>query len=828
MNGIYTLKNMKEICMIMLGLLTMFSNAVAAEADVTAKVREAVKDNVLSIAANNTNFVGGLQIPGIKELVVEFRLGNETGRKAVREGGGLEIKGSADKPLTIIKATYRAEGMTEYGLNDYVYTSKDLPHSEAKPWKLVCQLPYNAQYTMWIRVKADAAGKEIEFDSSNPLMRCTTPVQKVTTVAGEQTYEIKDWTAGEGAIYTIPAGVTVLAVKFREIGYDTRFAGSFSCNDADYNTLWKKATRTLYLCLRSNCFMGCPDRERGEWQGDAVLEMEECFYALDLSSHKLAKNFMLTQQIGQLAGQNLIAHGEYGDWTYYLYTGDLETLKYIYPTTKKYLDEYTIGTNGIPNYRLVMTGGLVDIYDWYDWGTGKQDYKVIQAAEYYGALSALKKMAQVTGHAEDIPAMDAKLDSIKKNFDRVFWQEDGYRSGTNLDERANAMAVCSGLADSSKYGVITSLIGGLEGTSGPYFERWIMEALCVMGQQEKALLRMANRYRGQIDASFTTLWEYMERGFDIKTGTDAVNYLTLNHAWNNPNTILSRFIAGVAPESPGWTLYHVLPKEAFLTSIDTTVPTVQGQVSVSIKKSAAQYSLSVTSPSNTTAIVGIPRSSFTKLDSIMVNGAAIWKGSYVGKVDGVSFNGEDAKYVTFKVKPGTWKFVGEGSVKMTTPKKPAIPVKPGVALNKKSWTVSACVDNQTFEAGPWNGGKGNVNLTTDGSSANIIDGDHWTGWRTMTDQVPGQWVVIDMKQRQSFNKIVMDTVWAIYDTPAGYAIYVSDDTANWGTPVATGVGERWGITAATFPMKTGRYIKIEQTGTKQQVWSIFEVDVLRM
>ena len=109
--------------------------------------------------------------------------------------------------------------------------------------------------------------------------------------------------------------MTVLGVKFRETGYDTKVAGTFSCSDSDYNTLWQKATRTLYLCLRNNCYMGCPDRERGEWQGDAVLEMEECFYALDLSSHKLAKNFIRTQQVGQLAGQNLIAHGEYGDWT---------------------------------------------------------------------------------------------------------------------------------------------------------------------------------------------------------------------------------------------------------------------------------------------------------------------------------------------------------------------------------------------------------------------------------------------------------------------------------------------------------------------------------
>ena len=35
----------------------------------------------------------------------------------------------------------------------------------------------------------------------------------------------------------------------------------------------------------------------------------------------------------------------------------------------------------------------------------------------------------------------AKLATIRKNFDRVYWKEDGYRSGKTIDERANAMAV---------------------------------------------------------------------------------------------------------------------------------------------------------------------------------------------------------------------------------------------------------------------------------------------------------------------------------------------------------------------------------------------------
>ena len=40
----------------MVGLLTVLSNAMAAPIDVTAKVREAVRDNVLSIAVNNSAF----------------------------------------------------------------------------------------------------------------------------------------------------------------------------------------------------------------------------------------------------------------------------------------------------------------------------------------------------------------------------------------------------------------------------------------------------------------------------------------------------------------------------------------------------------------------------------------------------------------------------------------------------------------------------------------------------------------------------------------------------------------------------------------------------
>jgi len=139
----------------------------------------------------------------------------------------------------------------DYGLNDYVYTSKELPHSEGAAWKLVCQLPHNAQFQPWIELDGPA-GETIQFDSSNPLVRFLTPSETCTTQAGVQTHEAANWVSGEGAIYTVPAGVTVRSVKYRETGYDTAFAGAFACNDEDYNTLWRKAARTCYVSMREH------------------------------------------------------------------------------------------------------------------------------------------------------------------------------------------------------------------------------------------------------------------------------------------------------------------------------------------------------------------------------------------------------------------------------------------------------------------------------------------------------------------------------------------------------------------------------------------------
>ena len=221
--------------------------------------------------------------------------------------------------------TFNHPPMKDYGLKEYIYLSKDLPHAENVPWKLVCQMPYNCHFQPWIELES-AEGKVISLNSSNSLVLYLTKTEKYTTISGGQTYEAKKWVSGEGAIYSIPAGVKVKAVKYRETGYDTKFAGSFECNDNDYNILWKKGARTAYLCMR-DWFYDCPDRERVGFWGDGTPEMNQCFYAFDTASHALCKELVLRKlDAGFYPGQQLEFLGQYGLWYYYLQTGDLTSI----------------------------------------------------------------------------------------------------------------------------------------------------------------------------------------------------------------------------------------------------------------------------------------------------------------------------------------------------------------------------------------------------------------------------------------------------------------------------------------------------------------------
>ncbi|MFM9911292.1 MAG: discoidin domain-containing protein, partial [Chitinophagaceae bacterium] len=542
--------------------------------------------------------------------------------------------------------------------------------------------------------------------------------------------------------------------------------------------------------------------------GDGTPELNQCFYAFDKNSHKLCKELVLRPWDSTFyPGQQLEFLGEYGLWYYYLQTGDGESIKKVYPATKNFLfNTYKFGKKN----------------QWFDWGKDNKDIAVIEQCFMYIDLKTLKKIALLSGNEKDTPAINKKLEMIRSDFNSKYWKGNFYKSDqvTEPDDRANAMAINAGLADETTWEIIFANVLTKKTYASCFFDRWVFEALCKIGKEEYALLRMYNRYKTMIPASFTTLWEHYDRWWAswIDAYDDASS---LNHGWNPPVINLSQTIAGILPVEPGWKVFEVLPKEAFLTKIKVTVPSIKGPVQVRINKSSSQYSLSINSPSGTKAIIGIPKKSFTTLRSIRINGHLLSNDYRKPIVKGISFYRENDDYIMFYATPGKWNLVAAGELLIQSPKELPPPPENDVKLNKKLWTATASVRDSLFL---FSGDKIPVEVTAN----NAIDGDHWTGWRDMTKkQYNGQWFGIDLKQPISFNKIVLDNTWALWDSPKNYSVQTSNDNITWSNPVAEGRGSL-GITTIKFPEQKARYIKIVQTGDDSLYnWSIYELDVFQ-
>lgn len=113
-----------------------------------------------------------------------------------------------------------------------------------------------------------------------------------------------------------------------------------------------------------------------------------------------------------------------------------------------------------------------------------------------------------------------------------------------------------------------------------------------------------------------------------------------------------------------------------------------------------------------------------------------------------------------------------------------------------------------------------------GATKNAIDGKMDTRWATGSSQMPGQWFTIDLGAEKRIEKIVVDAAGSGGDYPRGYAVHLSNDGKSWGEPVAEGKGTK-ALLEIAVPSKSGRFIKIVQTGKDGMFWSIYDLKVIQ-
>ncbi len=528
---------------------------------------------------------------------------------------------------------------------------------------VIGKLPRNSTVTPYLKVQAPA-GLLIDIRTDNYKGGSEYNVRtEYITKEGIQEFETLAYMNGHEVRYALPKGVKVLSLQYRETRYQTEYVGYFRSNDDFYTTLWQKSVNTLNVNLRDA--IQDPDRERAQWWGDVVTILGEMFYVCDSNGipaiQKSISNLIEWQKPDsvlfspvpagnwdkELSAQMLASVGHYGIWRYFYYSADTSMVRYAYPAIRKYLALWQIGPDGLVVHR---TGG----WDWHDWGD-KIDVPLLDNAWYYLALQGATQMARVIGKEADAVEYEQRMKIIKENFNRYFWQANGYKSASyayGFDDRGNGLAVTAGLADRDKWIPIRDNVLQKVYHAGPYLEKYILEAFFQMNDPSAGLARMQRRYKDMVESPISTLWE----GWLIGSGTYGGG--TYNHGWSGgPLTLLSEYVAGIAPESPGYDKYHVLPQPGLLRQISCKTPTRKGDVVVTCQRTAKNWRMTVQSPKSTEAIMGIPKFSAQPYRKISLNGRLVWKKGKPGKMrPGIRYLGEDKQYYRFAVQPGRWKW----------------------------------------------------------------------------------------------------------------------------------------------------------------------------
>ena len=535
-----------------------------------------------------------------------------------------------------------------YGIRKYE-NNIEIPSKGTGEW-IECKLPYNCQATPILDIDAPAGLTiKMQTDNTDYMGWDVASVRaEYVTKEGPQKYESLGWMNGHIMKYWIPKGVKINSLKYRETGFNCEFTGFFKCSDQYYEKLWQKSVRTLYVTMRDT-YMDCPDRERAQWWGDMVNESGEAFYALSPSAATITKKGILEliswqREDGtiyapipegnwnkELPGQMLASIGYFGFWNYYMNTGDKETIAKVYNGVKKYLDVWKLKSDGT----LVHREG-----DWYwgDWGK-KIDKQLLFNAWYYLALKGYYNMSEMLGRNIEAQQTKKAMKSFKESFNIAFWNGKGYRTKEyegEYDDRAQALAVVSGLADNNKYKELLNIFKSSY-LASPYMEKYVMEALFIMNEPEIGLERMKKRYYGMVEISpWTTLSENFGNDID-HTGTGSNN-----HAWSGGGlTILAQYVCGLYPIEPAWKSFMVKPQLGKLEYAETGNETISGKIAIKISRVKSGMDIALTVPKNSEAMVYIP----TKNKKVKINSKKAIP------------NGKDGNYMLYQVKSGNFNII---------------------------------------------------------------------------------------------------------------------------------------------------------------------------
>ena len=405
------------------------------------------------------------------------------------------------------------------------------------------------------------------------------------------------------------------------------------------NPIFNAAHRLIEIAVRSNMqsvFTDCPHREKLGWLEQVHLNGPGLLYNYDLTAYapQIMQNMADAQHSNGampttapeyvvFEGPGMDAFAESPEWggslvifpfMYYETYGDDSLIRKYYSNMRRYVDYLKTRADN-----HILSFGLGDWYDYGDFRAGfsrNTPVPLVATAHYYMTVMYLIEAAKMVGNDYDIRYYSSLADDIRIAFDKRFLNNDTAQYGTG-SQCSNALPLFLHMTQDKK--VFMNLIKDVEAhgnrlTTGDVGNRYLIQTLACNDQHE-LIYKMFNHeeapgYGFQLKFGATTLteqwdprqgssWNHFMMGqidewfFNSLVGIRPYAASTLENQQNKSKQGYQKFI--IAPQPVG-----------DLKFVKSSYETLYGTIVVDWARQDGTFTLNVSVPVNTTAVVYLP------------------------------------------------------------------------------------------------------------------------------------------------------------------------------------------------------------------------------
>ncbi len=414
------------------------------------------------------------------------------------------------------------------------------------------------------------------------------------------------------------------------VNSDVEQTGMFKCS----NKLINKIQQAVIWTERSNLH-GMPDAcaqrdERMAWLNDMAIRCEESMYnnnMLPIYEKWMEDIFNEQKETGSIPDTAPFIYG--GNpayhvssiyvilpWLIYVHYGDKRIMEQYYQPVKKYVEFLATqrgedGLIGQPYYGD-WVAPLEECYTGFAYNAVPKNIpeKLITTGYLYYDCLLMNKMAELTGHQEDIPLYEKTAQEAAQAINAHLLAEDGYIPGS---QAANAFPVFLDIVpEDKKQAVANSLLKEVRRrkyhiTTGNQTTKYLFEALDRLEMDDAAYKIMSSdTYPSlgyMIKNGATTIWERWENEIGSSMNSHNQPMLCACTSW------LYKSLGGIRLDGQPDGLNTIVISPVFpkgLKSAQASYNSFKGMITSQWKREEDEITLKVSIPWNTSALLVLP------------------------------------------------------------------------------------------------------------------------------------------------------------------------------------------------------------------------------